>query len=205
MLSGNSVVSGPDYSLLWLAYSQFAAYLFGGEYTGGGALQTMAQAPGVQAVMEKSLGGMWGLWAGLRSFSSVGVLAASDAAGLTQMALDLEIVSWLRRLSEGITVDAETLAEEVIAQVAPTGAYYLGHEHTALHFRSELWLTTLMDRRPAAAWRLNPSDMLETARNKARRMAAEAENQCPLSEEQKRQIRQIAAEAQAKSQEKKLS
>jgi trimethylamine---corrinoid protein Co-methyltransferase len=202
MRSGNSSISGPDYSLLWLAYSQFSAYLFGGEYHAGSALQTMAAVPGVQSVMEKCLNGMWGLWGGLRSFSSMGVLAASDAAGLTQMALDLEIVSWLERLLEGVAVDAETLAEDVIAEVAPRGAYYLGHDHTAQHFRKELWLAELVDRRPAAAWRLDPTDLVETARNKARRMAEAAENQCPLSEEQKRQIMAIAAEARAKALEK---
>lgn len=199
MRSGASIVAGPDYLLLRLASAQLGAYVFGGSYQGGGSLQTTAKVPDVQAVMEKCLDAMWGLWAGVRRFSSVGILATSDAASLTQLVLDLEILNYLQRLVEGIQVDSETLAEEVILQVAPKGAYYLGEEHTARHFRRELWLPSLMDRRTAAAWLENPTEMIESARARAAKLAAEAPNQCPLSEAQQRQVRQIVAEAFAKA------
>jgi hypothetical protein len=48
------------------------------------------------------------------------------------------------------------------------------------------------------AWAQDPRTMLDNARAKARRIAAEAENQCPLSDEEKRQVAAIVAEARAK-------
>ena len=41
----------------------------------------------------------------------------------------------------------------------------------------------------------NPVTMLDSARAKARRVAAAAENQCPLTEEQQRRVNDIVAEA----------
>ncbi len=86
----------------------------------------------------------------------------------------------------------------VLLEVAPTGAYFLNHEHTARHFRRETWLPDLVDRRVPIAWLSDPKTMLDNARAKARRVAAEARNQCPLSEEQKRQVQAIVTEADRK-------
>jgi len=51
---------------------------------------------------------------------------------------------------EGIVVDAETLALEVIKSVGP-GGNFLTQKHTRAHMR-ELWRPRLFDRRPYDAW-----------------------------------------------------
>jgi trimethylamine--corrinoid protein Co-methyltransferase len=112
-----------------------------------------------------------------------------------QLMIDLEITSYFQRLLEGIRVTPETIAEEVIAEVAPTGARYLEHDHTLKHFRHELWLPELSDRRMAAAWRVQPTTMLDNARAKARRLMETAVNRCPLDERQKSEIQRILATA----------
>jgi trimethylamine--corrinoid protein Co-methyltransferase len=198
MRSATPMVTGPDAQRLRLASRQMAAYVFGGTYVGAGGLNTTAKVPGAQSAMEKGMDAMWGFCAGVRSFASLGLLATSDAASVTQLMLDLEIVSQLRQLARAAVIDTDQLAEDVIREIAPTGAYFLSHEHTARHYRDELWVPDLMDCRVPMAWAQSPATMLENARNKAQRVAAEAENQCPLSDEQRRQVAEIMAEAQRK-------
>ncbi len=198
MKVGIHTQSGPDMDLLALAQRQIGAYAFGGEYRGFGGPGTAAKTPGEQALMEKSLSCMWAVCAGIRGWGSLGCLAFSDIGSITQLMLDLELMSYLERLVKGVVVDADRLAEEVICEVAPRGAYFLNHDHTAKHFREEFWLPDLVDRRVPMAWAGDPRTMLDNARAKAKRVAAEAQNQCPLTDEQKRQVLEIVAEADGK-------
>ena len=197
MRAGASTANGPDVQLLRLASRQMAAHVFGGEYTALAGLGTTAKAPCAQAVLEKGMDAMWGLCAGMRSFASLGILATSDAASVTQLMVDLEIISHLQRLARGVAVDDERIAEELSVEIAPRGAYFLEQEHTARHFRDELWLPELLDRRTPMAWAADPTDMLDAARAKARRVLDRAENRCPLTDEQRRQVAEIVAEADA--------
>lgn len=205
MRAGAAVATGPEVNLLRLAGRQMAAHLFGGQYSAMAGLSTSAKAPGPQALMEKALEGMWGLANGVRSFASLGILAASDAASVTQLMLDLEIVSFLTRMAQGVAASAEEVAEELSAEVAPRGAYFLDQEHTARHFRRELWLPELLDRRTPMAWAADPAEMLDAARRKAGRVVAEAENRSPLSDEQRRAIAGIVAAADRRAQESDLA
>jgi trimethylamine---corrinoid protein Co-methyltransferase len=199
MKVGIHTQSGPDMDLLALAARQMGAYVFGGEFIGFGGPSTSSKRPDAQAVMEKALSCMWGICAGLRGWDSLGVTAFSDIGSITQLMLDLELMSYFERLIQGVAVDAETIAEEVICEVAPRGAYFLNHDHTAKHFRQETWLPELVDRRVPMAWAQDPTTMIDNARAKARRVAAEAENQCPLTDEQKRQVAAIVAEADSRA------
>jgi len=54
-----------------------------------------------------------------------------------------------------------------------------------------------MDRRFPSAWMQDERTMLDRARDKALRMSESAENQCPLTDEQRRQVAEIVAEADA--------
>jgi trimethylamine--corrinoid protein Co-methyltransferase len=197
MRTGMAMISGPDVLLARLAFAQMGAYVFGGTYAGSGSLTTTAKGPGAQAAIEKSLDAMWGFCAGVRSFSSLGVLACSDVASLTQLMIDLEVVGYFERLARGVAVDDARVAEDLILEVAPRGSYYLGEMHTAEHFREELWTPELMDRRVAMAWVREPVTMLENARIRARQAVDRAENRCPLSDAARRQVEEIVREARA--------
>ena len=194
--SGVHTQSGPASQLLGLAASQMACYLFGGRLRAQGGPVTAAKVPGAQSMMEKSLHTSWAILGGTRSFGSLATLAFADIGSLVQLMLDLEMMSHFQRLLKGIRVDVETIAEEVIAEVAPRGAYFLGHEHTARHFREELWLPELVDGRVAMAWISEPRTMLDSARAKALRLLQRAENKCPLSKQQRRQVQEVVADAE---------
>jgi len=187
--TGAHTQSGPAVLLLLLGAKQVCCHIFGGQVTAGGGPTTAAKVPGAQSMMEKSLETAWAVMGGMRSFGSLGTLAVADTGSMVQLMLDLEIMSHFQRLLDGI------IAEEVIAEVAPRGAYFLGHDHTAEHFRTELWLPELVDSQVPMAWVQNPVTMLDSARDKARRLVATAENKCPLSDEQRRQVAAIVEDA----------
>jgi trimethylamine:corrinoid methyltransferase-like protein len=96
-----------------------------------------------------------------------------------------------------VAVDDDHLAEDAIREVGPAGARYLQHEHTARHCR-EVFTPELMDLRVAAAWMHDPHTMPESATARASELIATAPNRCPLTEEQKTEIRRIAAAADAR-------
>ena len=152
---------------------------------------TTAKAPGAQSMMEKSIATLFAILCGTRSFGSLATLANADVGSIVQLVLDVEMMRYFQRLLAGVAVDAERLAEEVIGEVAPTGARFLEHPHTVAHFRDELFSPELADRRVAGAWFSDPESMLDRARAKARHLIDTAPNRCPLSASDRAAIRRI--------------
>ncbi len=64
--------------------------------------------------------------------------------------MDAEIFSWNAAIAAGITVDDETIAADVIAEVG-IGGNYLGQRHTRRHMK-EVWRPRLLDRSMWDAW-----------------------------------------------------
>ncbi len=61
-----------------------------------------------------------------------------------------EIVSMVGAFMQGVTVNEETLAEEVIHRVGP-GGHFLGEDHTMQHFRG-FWYPQVFDRSRTTVW-----------------------------------------------------
>ena len=93
-----------------------------------------------------------------------------------------EIISMNRRALEGIAVDEETLAAEVIAAAGP-GGDFLRSRHTRRHARELQWRPTLFNRVTRAHWEADGApDLREKARRKALDILA-AHTPEPLAEE----------------------
>ena len=185
---------GPEALLLYAARAHLARYLFATPLLITVPLMVSAKVPGPQSALERAYGIGMGFMAGARLFGSLSTLAHSDIGSTVQLMIDLEIVDSLRVAAAGFGVDPETLAEEVICEVAPRGAYFLDTDHTARHFRDVSWFPDLIDRRVPHAWNQDPSHMLDAARDKAVKLEA-APNQCPLDESQKSEINRIMSAA----------
>ena len=111
------------------------------------------------------------------------------------MRLDSEMGLAFRSLFREVTVNDDRIGESTIVETAPKGAYYLDTDHTARFFRDEIWLPAFLDHRNPLGWMRDPSDMIEKARARAREVARTAENQCPLSAEQRREIEMLVVAA----------
>lgn len=82
---------------------------------------------------------------------AAGWLEGGLTASYEKFALDLEVIRMFNRLREGVVVDDEQLAFDVIADVGP-GGLFLAHEHTLEHFRSDLFMSPLFRATAYPTW-----------------------------------------------------
>jgi trimethylamine--corrinoid protein Co-methyltransferase len=80
----------------------------------------------------------------------VGYLESGLTGSPELMVLTNEIISQTRRFVEGVRLDDEAMAVDVIHEVGP-GGEFLSHEHSMSHWR-ELWLPQVFDRQRLGAW-----------------------------------------------------
>ena len=100
---------------------------------------TDAKTLDVQAGMEKMGSLVLGILSGADLFGHCGIRGSDHGASLPWLVIDNEAMHYAKRILRGFTVNAETLAESVIAETGPAGNY-LALEHTVRNFRKELWL-----------------------------------------------------------------
>jgi len=197
MKDANQRQSGPDLAVHVFAGVQMNAYLFGGHpsftsgYTGVGA-----KVVSPQSLYEKAFTASFSVAAGGRGLG-IGCLAYSDVGSPVQLVLDYEMGLYFRHLLREVDLDDDHVGLDTILATAPRGAFFLNTGHTSRFFREESWLPAFLDHRPPLTWARDPVDMIDQARRRARQLAAEAENQCPLSEHDRKAIRQLVAEADA--------
>ena len=115
-----------------------------------GAFATGAKQPDWQAAIDNSFSSFMASASGADMLLGCGLLQGSKILSYEQMVMDCEIYSIVRKMLEGIVVDDEHLALDVIRGVGP-GGNFLAQKHTREHMK-ELWLPKLMDRRPYEQW-----------------------------------------------------
>ena len=187
--------SGPDLALQVLAGYEMNAHVFGAK-PGSGLYSVGAQTVSPQSVYEKALAAASGIAAGCRSLG-IGCLAYPDVGSPVQLVLDYEMGLYFRHLLRDVKVDDDHVGLDTIFETAPRGAYFLDTDHTSRFFREESWLPRFMDHRPPLAWAREPTDMIDSARKRARELFRDPENQCPLSDAQRREISALLKEADA--------
>ncbi|MCS7187736.1 MAG: trimethylamine methyltransferase family protein [Armatimonadetes bacterium] len=111
-----------------------------------------AKKPGPEAGFEKALNALPSLIACGRVGISCGLLSVDEVYSPVQLVIDREIIGALDRFVKGFEVNEETLAFEVLREVASEGIF-TGTEHTAKHWRCELWTPTVFAREMFSAWK----------------------------------------------------
>ncbi len=135
-----------------------------------GSFATGAKEPNWQAGVENSLSTFMACISMSDMLLGVGFLHGSRIWSYSQMLMDCEIFDIVHKVLQGIVVDDETLALDVIAAVGP-GGNFLKQKHTRQHMR-ELALTQFMDRRPYNEWEAKGDNAPDWALEKARRIYA---------------------------------
>ena len=131
-----------------------------------GSFATGAKQPNWQAGIENSLSTFMASVVMSDMLLGVGLLNGSKIWSYAQMIMDCEIFGIVCKMMEGIAVNDETLALDVIRRVG-SGGHYLTEEHT-LEYMKQLWVSTLMDRRPYAVWEEKGDDARDWARERAK-------------------------------------
>lgn len=149
MSSGAYASSAPEATLLRAAQGQMAGFYGMPAWFGSGA--TTAKEPGSQSSYENTLAMMTAYLCGADVTFGTGLLDGSRILCHENMVIDDEVFGMVTRLLGGIAVDDETLAVDLIKEVA-FGGEYLFKPHTRAHVR-ELWSARLGETRTYQAWR----------------------------------------------------
>jgi trimethylamine--corrinoid protein Co-methyltransferase len=103
-----------------------------------------------QAAADAAFSVLVALLAGNNLVHDVGYLEAGLTTSPEMIVFTAEMISMMRCFMDGVSLDAESLALDVMDQVGP-GGDFLTAKHTLKHFR-ELWQPTLFSRQRADSW-----------------------------------------------------
>jgi trimethylamine--corrinoid protein Co-methyltransferase len=93
----------------------------------------------MQAGIESGLGITASLLAGANIVAGPGMLEFASTQSLEKLIIDNEICGFARRLSKGINVCPESLAEELIRTNKKENKHFLTSKHTLRFFKEEFW------------------------------------------------------------------
>ncbi len=182
----------PEHGLTGAAVTQIA-HAYGVPSLCGG-FDATASVPGTQAALEQFASGLSLVLGGADLICGTGLLEDARTLWLEQLFIDDEMVAMIRRIAEGIVVDEDHLALDVIEKVG-IGGMFLGQRHTMDHLRKEHFLPRLVDRRSFDLWAADGRKSMEDrARAKVREAVARPPPN-PLSEETVRRLDRFIDEA----------
>lgn len=116
-----------------------------------GAYATGAKEEDWQAALDNSLAGLMPVLTKGAAMNGAGTLDGSKIFSLQQLVMDTEIYRVIKKVSEGILVNKETLALDVIKEIGP-GGNYLTHEHTLKNL-DQIYQGRVLDRSTYEKWK----------------------------------------------------
>jgi len=193
MKTGKLALGAPERPLINSGCVQLARYYRVPSWVG--ACSTDAKAPGPQAMFEKIMTVIIPVLAGANLIFGPAILDSGKTYSFEQLVLDNEIIGAVYRILEGVNVNAESLALEVIEKVG-IGGHYLAQKHTSDHVLSDQWRPTLLDRGTRGDWvKAGSKDMCELARERAKKILSSHEVE-PLEKDVKEEIWKILKKAE---------
>jgi trimethylamine--corrinoid protein Co-methyltransferase len=153
-----------------------------------GSFATGAKEPNWHAGVENSLSTFMASMVMSDMLLGAGLLHGSRIWSYAQMLMDCEIFSIIQKVMQGIVVDDENLALDVIRNVGP-GGNFLSQKHTLKHMR-DIFIPQFMDRRPYNVWEEKRDDGRDWALERARNIL-ETHQPEPLDTEISAELRRI--------------
>jgi len=152
MRTTQMVFAGPEQALMAVGMVEMAKFYRLPVYINVGL--TDSKVPDAQAGLECGMTLLAGALAGADIFGHMGICGVDQATSLSMLVMQNEIIEYIERIMSGVEVNDNTLAVDVIKEVAPrAGANYLAEPHTAENLRAEHWFPKLLDRQFFDAWR----------------------------------------------------
>lgn len=133
---------------------------------------TESKLEDIQAGIERVATLIPAVLAGVNLITCGGTLDSTMLESHALMVLDDEICGMILRMAEGIRVNDETLALDLIRKVNFAG-HYLDQPHTVRHFRREHFVPRLLVREPYETWeKEGRTTAIERARQRAMEILA---------------------------------
>jgi trimethylamine--corrinoid protein Co-methyltransferase len=138
---------------------------------------TESKLPDLQAGSERTSTLLPAVLSGVNMITCGGTLDSTMIESDPLLLLDDELCGAMLRMRDGIIVDDEHLALDVIREVGYSGNY-LAEDHTVRHYRKAHYLPKLSVRDPYDTWeKAGKPDALENAREKVREIIKNHEPQ----------------------------
>jgi trimethylamine--corrinoid protein Co-methyltransferase len=189
--TGGYTGGSPEDYLLAGASTQLAHFY--GVPMAMGTMATGAKEPDWQAAIDDSLSTFASVMTSADMMNGAGLLNGSKILSYPHMVMETEIYGIVQKVANGIVVDDETLALDVIKKVGHNGTY-LAEKHTRRHMK-EIWRPTVWDRTPYDNWlREGKKGALEKATEIADDILANYQPE-PLPEDVVKELRAIVARA----------
>ncbi|HET89117.1 MAG TPA: trimethylamine methyltransferase [Chloroflexi bacterium] len=152
-----------------------------------------AKIPDEQAAAEAAFSIILETLAGSQMTHDIGYLEGGMCNSVEQIVICDELIAYTKRFMQGLEINAETLALDLIDEIGPDGDY-MSTEHTLRHFRHD-WYPRLFDRRNYEDWQADGAKTLrQRAREKALDILAHHRPE-PLPADVQQRIDQIVAQA----------
>jgi trimethylamine--corrinoid protein Co-methyltransferase len=136
MATSQCCYNAPEFLMAYLAVVEMSNFLDIPNW--GYAGTSDSQIPDGQATFEAGLLTYLSAAAGSNLNHDVGYLDFARSGSLEMIVIMDEVIDQIRRMQQGIEIDEEQLAVEVIGQGARQG-HFLTHPHTLRHLRSTQW------------------------------------------------------------------
>ena len=144
---------------------------------------------------EKTLTGLMAALAGANLIYGPGMLESGITFDFGQLVMDNEFARMIKHTINGFTIDEESLAVDVIAEIGPAKDFLM-HAHTLRHMRGQS-KPELIDRKGMEEWKASGSrDIYLRATQEARNILDNHKPE-PLPEAVASQIRSIILETEA--------
>ena len=150
-----------------------------------------------QALIEGALSIMLTVQGGANLNHDVGYIEHGNCSSLEYLTICDDLIGYARKVVNGIEVNEETLALDVIDKVGP-GGNFLGESHTMKHFRKETWYPRLFTRKIYENWVGGGSKTLFERSNERVIDILENYEPEPLPKDVQQKMREIIQRAEAK-------
>jgi trimethylamine--corrinoid protein Co-methyltransferase len=182
-----SVYGAPEFQLARVAVAALGQYY--GLPTWGYAGHSDSNVMDEQAAADAVLSVTIALLTGTNLVHDVGYLEAGLTTSPEMIVFTAEMIDIGRRMMQGVLLDADAMALEVIHRVGP-GGDYLTDAHTLAHFR-DFWQPTLFDRQRADRWTATGSKRLDVRLRDRTLALLESHKPEPLPAAVKDEVRRI--------------
>ncbi len=150
MATSQCSYNAPEYYLSYMAVIEMSHHYDLPSW--GYAGTSDSQIPDEQAAFEAGVLTYLTTLAGANLNHDVGYLDFGRCGALEFLVMNDDFIGQARRFCQGVPIDDQNLALEVIEKVGPKGTY-LAEEHTFQHFRRVQWRPNLLNRQGWDKWR----------------------------------------------------
>jgi trimethylamine--corrinoid protein Co-methyltransferase len=160
-------------------------------------VSTDSKVPDYQCGIEKALHVVLSALTGSNFVAGIGSIYDEITASPVVAIMDNDLIHRVVRIIEGVKVNEETLAVDLINEVGPLPGHFLNTQHTRSFWRSELCIPDLADRVTYSEWKNQGQKIsLDYAKQKYDEIMA-TYNPTPLPTDKKQAIDEILDEARA--------